>query len=262
MSGPPDGPLRASDWAARCGLDWPGTWNARDLGSVRTAHGLTLSGRLVRSESLHLVDDVGWDQIVAYGVRSLIDLRDPAQIEREPQSPPHEVMTIEMPLEDGLSDEPEFRSWATSGWLGTPLYYRRFVERWPDRCAKVVEAFVEAPDGGVILHCGKGSARTGLLAALILEALGADRGFVVEDYLLTASRLRSDPARRLGRQDDAEKLRPVFSAARSDPETALVEFLDNVDPVAVITRAGLSTTTLAALQRRLLGSPLADHPSA
>ena len=55
----------------------------------------------------------------------------------------------------------------------------------------------------LVFHCAAGKDRTGVLAALVLDILGVDRQLIVDDYVLTASRLDRIRARQ-----------------RSDPETA------------------------------------------
>src|SRR6202011_5562973 len=41
----------------------------------------------------------------------------------------------------------------------------------------------------LVFHCAAGKDRTGVLAALVLDILGVERGVIVEDYVLTASRM-------------------------------------------------------------------------
>jgi Tyrosine phosphatase family len=89
-------------------LAWDGCWNAWDLGGLRATSGsVTRPGSVIRSESLHLVSPAGWRAIEAYGVRTLVDLRNPDQCDREPQTPPPSITTVNVPLEDGLDDDPE-----------------------------------------------------------------------------------------------------------------------------------------------------------
>jgi protein-tyrosine phosphatase len=52
-------------------------------------------------------------------------------------------------------------------------------------------ALLSNPDNTPLLfHCSAGKDRTGLAAALVLHALGADRETVLEDYLASAEHLR------------------------------------------------------------------------
>ena len=57
-------------------LDWEGCFNARDLGGLRTVDGReTRWGAVVRSESLDLLTPAGWSALRAYGIRTIVDLR-------------------------------------------------------------------------------------------------------------------------------------------------------------------------------------------
>src|SRR6185295_17838171 len=59
-------------------LDWEGVFNARDLGGLPTVDGgTTRSGALVRSDSPIRLTEAGWRSLHAYGIETIVDLRDP-----------------------------------------------------------------------------------------------------------------------------------------------------------------------------------------
>jgi len=232
-------------------LSWDGTWNARDLGGLPTRGGMTKPGALVRSEQLTEMTDEGWSDLARHGVRTLIDLRNGHQISPGEQDPPPSVVITSIPIEEGLEEDDEFAEWMQDGWLGTPLYYGRFVERWPDRCARAVGSVADAQPGGVVVTCGKGSDRTGLVVALILDLLGVDRDLIVEDYLQTAMRLQSVRARALGRADDGDKIRAVLDLVGTTASVSMSEFISSVDTAALLSEGGLSTEQSTRLSQRL-----------
>ncbi|MFF0411543.1 tyrosine-protein phosphatase [Kitasatospora sp. NPDC004745] len=85
-----------------------------------------------------------------------------------------------------------------------------------------------APGGPPLLfHCSAGKDRTGWAAALVLTALGVDRGAVVADYLLTNERAAPVVDRVLedfgtrGLMREPELLLPVF---RADPDYLAAAF--------------------------------------
>ncbi|MEZ5282519.1 MAG: tyrosine-protein phosphatase [Acidimicrobiales bacterium] len=248
----PPASLEPDEWAAGCSLEWPGTWNARDLGGIPTIAGRLAERTLIRSDSLQHVDRSGWDVVMSHGVRTLVDLRNRDQAVLEPQFPPDGIETRSVPLEQDLAGDPEFDSWARRQWLATPLYFERFVSRWPQRCAEAVEAIVDAEPGGVLVHCGRGTDRTGLIIALVLELVGADRRFIVEDYLLSTVRLRSGRARRLGRRDDDALIRSVYRDQKTTPSESLLGFLDLTAGGAVA--SALGGETVVELGRRLVAA--------
>lgn len=205
-----------------------------------------------RSESLHLLSRTGWLSLQEYGIATIVDLRNAGQAVAERQQPPPGMVTVHIPLEEGLDADPEFNRWGSSGWLGTPLYFRRFIERWPDRCARAVAAVAEAPSGGVIVHCGKGSDRTGLAVMLLLSLVGVLHEEIATDYEMTAERLRSAGAADLGRVDDASVIETVLEREGASARGALLDILGSVDVRAALEPGGLTQRQVQMLHRRLL----------
>ena len=56
-----------------------------------------------------------------------------------------------------------------NGLWGTPLYFADALERWPAMAVSAIRAVARARDGGVVISCGRGCDRTGLLALLLLH---------------------------------------------------------------------------------------------
>ena len=64
-------------------LVWPDLLNVRDLGGVLLRSGReTVWHRVVRADNLNKLTPAGVAALVAYGVRTVIDLRDPFELER------------------------------------------------------------------------------------------------------------------------------------------------------------------------------------
>jgi hypothetical protein len=62
-------------------LDWSGTYNARDLGGLAIrGGGRTAAGEIVRSDSLQGLTAQGWEEVEAFGVRTVVDLRNENEI--------------------------------------------------------------------------------------------------------------------------------------------------------------------------------------
>ena len=87
---------------------------------------------------------------------------------------PTPVATVHVPMDD-VDDTRFWREMWDGGLDGTPLYYRPFLERKPERCVAAVAAVADAPPGGVLVHCGIGRDRTGLVALLLLALVGSLR---------------------------------------------------------------------------------------
>src|SRR5262249_21747651 len=65
-------------------LDWEACYNVRDLGGLPTVDGDTTRWRsIVRADILARLTDSGRRALIDYGVRTVIDLRSPAQVAQE-----------------------------------------------------------------------------------------------------------------------------------------------------------------------------------
>ena len=73
----------------------------------------------------------------------------------------------------------------------TPLFQQKARELYPSlitsefsqlQYAAFLDMILETPDGAVLWHCSQGKDRTGIGAALVLGALGADRQTIVADF--------------------------------------------------------------------------------
>ena len=81
------------------------------------------------------------------------------------------------------ADDDEFiRRWANTGLWGTPLYWRDALTRWPSRHAAAVATIANARRGGVLVHCGRGHDRTGIMACLVLAVVGVEPEEIARDY--------------------------------------------------------------------------------
>ncbi len=124
-------------------------------------------------------------------MRTIIDLRN----DDERGEPGADLETVHIPL-DGLDEDPQFWShWANGPQFGTPLYYRPFLDRFPDRIERVLDAIEQAEPGGVLFHCVGGRDRTGLVAIVLLTVAGVRPELIAEDYVRGAERAHThDPA--------------------------------------------------------------------
>jgi protein-tyrosine phosphatase len=151
---------------------------------------VTRRGALVRSEAVDRISPAGWEALRAHGVRTIIDLRnDDELVENRGR-----VDTIHIPL-DRLDEDPDFWvDWTNGPQFATPLYYRPFMERFPDRIERVLDAVEGARPGGVLFHCVGGRDRTGLVAIVLLAIAGVSPELIADDYVLAAERAHTHDA--------------------------------------------------------------------
>jgi protein-tyrosine phosphatase len=226
-------------------LDWPGCVNVRDLGGLPlTAGGVTAFGGIVRADSLDRLTPAGWERLHAYGIRTAIDLREADERTAGVQRPEGiTVVTVEL---DDNADSAFWYACADGDIDGTPLYYRPFLRHKADRCVQVLTAVAGAGPGGVVVHCGIGRDRTGLIALLILALAGVEPDAIVEDYALSHERLRKF----FGRDDD-----PIADRLAERGTTVadtLTDLLGSADLAGMLN--GLTAANREAVRARLVTS--------
>jgi protein-tyrosine phosphatase len=232
-------------------LGWKGTYNSRDLGGLPTADGaLTRTGAIVRSDSLQNLESQGWEEVEAFGIRTVIDLRNESEIGADAARRPSSIETVNIPL-DVTEDREFWDVWGNGPQFATPLYYRPHLERFPDRSAQVIRAIATAPPGGVVFHCQGGRDRAGQIAMLVLALSGAEPEAIAADYALSDERLRPLYLSR-GQEDEAPKIAEFLRGQGTTATDLIVELLATFDVEAALLEAGLGREDVAALRRRLV----------
>jgi protein-tyrosine phosphatase len=231
-------------------LDWDGCYNVRDLGGLGTADGRqTRRGAVVRSDTPDRLTAAGWSALHAYGIRTLVDLRNDSEVRAWNGYRPPGITILRTPLDD----DADTRFWERWRHLyGTPLYYRTFLDHKPDRCAAAVEAIAQAPPGGVLFHCVAGRDRTGMLAFLLLGLAGVAPDDIASDYELTAERLRPLYAK-LGQEDEAPMIRRRLERENTSAREIILSTLAETDVEAYLLAGGLGKEDLRTARTRLLG---------
>jgi protein-tyrosine phosphatase len=173
-------------------LQMEGLDNVRDVGGLPLRHGgRTRFGELLRSANLHYVTPGDVAHLVdEFGLRLVIDLRTAREIDRDGPTAVAgagvETVALSFIPEDG-APLPE------TGDHTDPLL-RAYLGYLVDRTENVVEAvqLLGRPDAGpALVHCAAGKDRTGVLVALVLDAVGVEREAVVADYALSAEQVEA-----------------------------------------------------------------------
>ena len=94
---------------------------------------------------------------------------------------------MRLPL-DGVEDTEFWKHWHERPEFGTPIYYRPFLDHFPERTAAVFTAIAHAEPGGIAVHCGIGRDRTGLIAIMLLTLAGSPED-ITADYALSEERV-------------------------------------------------------------------------
>jgi len=171
----------------RRGLKINGTYNVRDLGGYPIEKGgYTRWQRFLRSESLFELDADAQLQLYDYGLRHIVDLRNPPELAERPnvfaESESVNYHHIQMQPEGPLKIEPK-KDASKGERLGQG--YCAWLDHSHDRFAQIINVMADADDV-VLFHCASGKDRTGMIAALLLGLAGVADDVIVTDYTLTA----------------------------------------------------------------------------
>jgi protein-tyrosine phosphatase len=146
----------------------------------------------VRADSVRHLTEAGWDALVEYGVRTIVDLRRHDELERDPPlDVPVDV--VHVPLETPDDWEVVHQVWRQEGDHdeGIRAAYVLKTERLAGRFAAAIETIANAPEGGIVVHCFAGKDRTGLTCAMLLRLADVGVDDIAADYGLSGENIRS-----------------------------------------------------------------------
>jgi protein-tyrosine phosphatase len=232
-------------------LRWDGCFNVRDLGGLpRVGGGRTRYGAIVRGDAPDALTSDGWDALRVHGVRTIVDLRNAAELPDAPTPPPG-ITRRHVPLDDDA--DTDFWEFCWKNELdGSPLFYRPFLERKPERVAAVMHVIAEADDGGVLIHCVGGRDRTGLIVLLLLALADVPVDAITKDYDASTTRLTA-MYRAIGQPDQGPEIAGILDRKGTSSRALIEELLTSIDVHRYLRNAGLSERELADLRHRLVG---------
>ncbi|HXL87449.1 MAG TPA: tyrosine-protein phosphatase [Streptosporangiaceae bacterium] len=225
-------------------LSWDGCINVRDLGGL----GRVRSGAVVRMEAPGRLSETGWAAAWAYGVRTIIDLRDPGEGAPDSAPRPAGITTVQVPLDP--TGTPFYEHWKNIDNLASPLYYPALLAEHPQQVITAVRAVAAAAPGCVAFHCASGKDRTGLLALVLLTLAGATPEQIIDDYLLSYERMKQRYVE-LGIRDQLTAVREFLATRNITIEASLTATIASLAMPGYLRGNGLSRIELAALNARL-----------
>ena len=206
-------------------LPWEATLNTRELGGYSLRGGRRMRWKaLVRSENPNLLTEMGQSALVDYGIRTVIDLRFQKELERWPNPlagrsvPGDEALHY---VHNPLDQDQDF-IWTEGMDTAAAMsdLYIRMLETNRGYIARALTAMAYARPGGVLFHCHAGKDRTGLVAAMVLGALGASSEVIIQDYGFTTPELEERLRQELAGPAIPADKRGYFTALfTAQPET-------------------------------------------
>ena len=235
-------------------LAWDACLNVRDLGGLATADGRRLRrGALVRSDQLCRLSDGGRAALLAHGVRTVIDLRTPAEVERDPDPIWHEHG-----VDYVLIPQQSEQLWRELDPVARTRAQRdsAVLDRRAEQIVAMARVVAHAVPGGVLIHCLAGKDRTGVAVALLLALVGVSEADIAADYTLSVANLAHELAAALEAAPDDEARARLERSYDARPETMLATLAHlrtrHDGAKEYLTRAGLSDADIERIRARLL----------
>ncbi len=241
--------------------------NLRDLGGIPIAGGVLSPGLAIRTDDLAYVTEEYAQGLIEAGLTAIIDLRSPLEVSITGRGPlaNYPIGYHHLPLiaDIGNSTPRSGHQDLTHESMGR--MYLGMLEGAAPQFVTALNVIAYSP-GATAFHCAAGRDRTGVLAAMLLLALGAAEEDIVSDYVRTGENMRAIMAR------SAPVMGAMWRALGFDPagpqSDALLQGSMDVSmrsllaalherhgsPLTPLRTAGLSDATIARLRERALGA--------
>ena len=214
-----------------------GVINARDLGGIRVPGGKVRKGLLLRGGSLATATDADLARLRdVYHVTRVFDFRTSMEVGKNPDRDLQGATNIWLPAFDenqGRMAEmslPAFAYKDLGNWMlsnardpevqaiARAMYEVMVTDEFTRmQYAGFLQNIVMTREGAVFWHCSQGKDRTGLGAAFLLAALGADRDAIMEDYEISNEFYAADVAKLCSCMDTEEEKEAVRTFVGVNP---------------------------------------------
>ncbi len=197
-------------------LELAGVFNFRDLGGYAVADGRTVCWRTIfRADGLGRLTTEDLEVLRPIGLRTVVDLRTGREIDERGRFP-HEHYPVTFHHLSVIDQTWDREAARRENLPATEFLHRTYHEMLVDGGSRFAAAFDVLADADAlpaVFHCAAGKDRTGLLAALLLGALGVSQDDIVEDYALTQDTM--DRFLQASAERDPQVARTIESMPRS-----------------------------------------------
>lgn len=187
-------------------LNLEGIVNVRELGGWVMADGRQIKhGLLIRGSSLSKASEKDLDALSGrYNIRLIFDFRTEQEVKHAPDKDVPGAKYLWLPTLDPTNGEKGKDVFSAGGYRSAeelvlkgaflPTVHEAARNMYTDiidneysqlQYAVFLQKIIAAEDGAIYWHCSQGKDRTGLGAAFLLAALGADRETIIKEYLLS-----------------------------------------------------------------------------
>ncbi len=177
-----------------------GAYNIRDLGGIPTIDGRSTRWNLLyRSDALSLLTTDGWQKLINYGVRTVIDLRSVQECEYSAIKPLTPIVYYHRSLMKQVAEMPEMKGLIQDSKVESTDSMRRIIKSMTVDYATAIRTNIECcvdvlqlirkglGRGSVLFLCSAGKDRTGIIASMILYLCQVAREDIVADYMVSST---------------------------------------------------------------------------
>ena len=173
-------------------LDFAGAQNFRDLGGYSSSGGKAVRWcQVFRSDAL-VLEDKDFDAFERLGIRVVYDLRSEREYQEAPDRLPasaHTIVHVPLVTEDSA---PSIDAVLADGEVFLAEVYLHMLNRSALTIGRIIANLADDARRPAVFHCAAGKDRTGLVAAILLAALGVSEEDILEDYELTSNYLTTE----------------------------------------------------------------------
>ncbi len=224
-------------------MEWDGAVNAWHV-----------AGDVFRMGRREWLTEAGWRQAYRRGIRTVIDLRNEAEIRRRETDPPVGAAALAgfdvvlAPTEDPGNSE--FRELCVP-YLNDPACYADNARLFPHLLAGVFRA-VAAAEAGVVIHCSAGRDRSGMIAAMLQDLAGHSDEAIVRGYQRSMRGINEHHGH-AAVPHPHERFLPenVLMPLLESRGKSLLEFVRSLNTADYLIRHGVTSAELAAILAKL-----------
>jgi protein-tyrosine phosphatase len=238
-------------------LGFSATYNFRDVGGYAGLDGRKVRWRrLFRSDALHRLGPDDASAFAALGVRTVVDLRRPFEIEKYGRVADRYGLDYRNLVVEHVDweevDHPD--DVVHERWLADR--YLNFAEDGREGLLGALQVIADPAQAPVIVHCMAGKDRTGTVCALTLALLGVSDEDIAEDYALTTTAMESLTRYLMEKHPEAVRGNEhMFDS----PPAAMLMFLDDLRALHgsvenFVREIGLTDVEIASMRAHLLES--------
>ncbi|MFH5878584.1 tyrosine-protein phosphatase [Arthrobacter sp. NA-172] len=229
--------------AKQRGVHWDGAVNAWHI-----------AGSVYRMGRREWLTDAGWQQMHDAGVRTVIDLRTlREQQPREVDPAVSAEATARFDIVHCPTEDPEDKEFTErfGPYLKDPAHYADYVRLFPDKLARVFKTIAVAR-GGVVVHCAAGRDRSGIIAVMLQDLVGASDEEIVLGYQQGMRGINERHRHhRAPHAHDPFLKEDALEAMLASRSVSLLEFAHSLDAKEFLGANGVSAEEIGAVRAKL-----------